>query len=217
MSRAVGLILFLLGAVVTAAVVVMGKLYMPELQGPDALPLARLHGTPAMLKLSVFGYGFPLGLGLCVVGAATLGRAGARRAGLLAAAALAGVGIVIAVPHLFGDQRSPLYFGVGGVAILALFLLTAWSWGVHRRSLTPGLRAAADLQALGYLCFAIAAWNACGAGGMPGFALDPERVLALGTGAMATARFKVVMAFFVLGWLLTLLGFRRAIRCQGSD
>jgi hypothetical protein len=212
MPRAIGLILFLLGAAVTVALVVMGKHYMPELQGPDALPLAKLHGTPAMLKLSVFGYGFPLGLGLCVVGAAALGQAGARRLGLLALATLAGGGIVIAVPHIFGHHRSPLYFGVGGVVILALFLLAAWSWGVHRRALDPELRTATDLHALGYLCFAIAAWNACGAGGMPGFAVDPERVLALGTGAMATARFKVVMAFFVLGWLLTLLGFRRAIR-----
>jgi len=212
MSRWSGAILFGLGAALMVGLVLLGKLFMPELQGETARPVSELQGTSAMLRLTLFGYGFPAGLGLSLAGAALLGGAGRRRGLALVGAAAGAVAVMALVPALFGRHNSPLYFGVGGVLILALYLGVLWHWARHRQTLEPGARGAADLQALGYLCFAAAAWNACGSGGMPGFALYPERVLELGTGALATGQLKAVMAFFVLGWLLTLLAFRRATR-----
>ena len=72
----------------------------------------------------------------------------------------------------------------------------------------------ADLQGAGYLCFAISAWNLCGIGGMPSFALEPTRMLALGSRSFAVGQMKVVMALLVLGWFFTALGYRKARREQ---
>jgi hypothetical protein len=204
--RHVGLVLFILGAALAVGAVLLGRFGLPELQG--GVRLDELAGTPAMHKLSLFGYGFPLGLGLCLTGAALLGDAGRARAGLFGLLACAGPGVMSLVPRLFGTAPSPAYFGVGGSLILVLFLLSAWQWGAHRLRLRPEARLGADLLAAGYLCFGLAAWNACGAGGMPGFALRPERMAAIGSQAFAVAHTKIVMAFFVLGWLFTLLGLR---------
>lgn len=211
-GRRTGIALFALGALLMVGSVVLGKLFMPELQGPDARPLAELQGTGFMLRLMLFGLGFPVGLGLALGGATLLGGAGVRRAVVLLVAAGAAVGISVAVPGVFGRHNSPAYFGVGGVLILVLYLVAMWHWARHRTALEGRARRGADLQALGYLCFAIAAWNTCGTGGLPGFALYPERVIALGTGELATGQLKVVMTLFILGWLLTLLGFRATRR-----
>jgi hypothetical protein len=211
-GRRIGLALLVLGALLMAATVLLGKMFMPELQGPDARPLSQLQGTGFMLRMLLFGLGFPLGLGLALAGAALFGEAGARRGLLLLAAAGLAVGLTMLVPGVFGRHHSPLFFGVGGVSILVLYLGAMWHWSRWRRALEGAARGGADLLGLGYLCFAIAAWNICGSGGLPGFALYPERVLALGTVELATGQLKVVMAFLLLGWLLTLLGLRRSAR-----
>ncbi len=54
-------------------------------------------------------------------------------------------------------------------------------------------RTAADLQAGGYLWFAVAAWNLCGVGGMPSFALYPQKMLSFDSQFFAVAQMKVVM------------------------
>jgi hypothetical protein len=77
--------------------------------------------------------------------------------------------------------------------------------------------AALDLQAIGYFCFALAAWNSCGFGSVPSFALFPEKMIALGTRDFAVGQLKSIMAFFVLGWLFTMLGFFKASRAGRSN
>ncbi len=168
-----------------------------------------------MAKLAAFGSSFPLGLSLAIVGAALLGGASRGRAALLGAAALALIGVSRLVPRIFGTESSALYFGGGGVLILVLLLLVAHAWSQRRLRLPAAERAAADLQALGYLCFGIATWYLCGTGGMPGFALQPERMAAVGSLWFAVANYKVAMALFVLGWVFTWLGLRRAVRAAG--
>jgi len=218
MSRSiVGLILFGLGAALLAGTVALGKLWMSELQGPSPPPLASLQGTPALIKLAIFGSSFPLGLGLSITGAALLGGADRRRGALLGLLALGALGITRLVPRVFGTETSALYFGGGGVLIMVLFLLVAWAWGRHRAALPACARGAADLQALGYLCFGIATWYLCGTGGMPGLALRPERMAAAGTLWFAVANYKVAMAFLVLGWALTWAGLRAATAAARRD
>ena len=65
---------------------------------------------------------------------------------------------------------------------------------------------------MGYLCFALAAWNLCGVGVIPGMALYPEKMLALEPRFFAVAQMKAVMAFFLLGWIFTVIGIRKFIR-----
>ena len=95
-----------------------------------------------------------------------------------------------------------------------MFLLTLGLWGRYRASLPPQARSASDLQAVGYFCFALAAWNSCGVGGMPGFALYPDRMQQLETHFIAVVNLKAAMAFFVLGWLFTFLSFYRTWRSR---
>lgn len=213
--RTAGWLLFGLGTAVLGGTVVLGKLFMPELQGESPQTLEAIQGTAAMAKLAAFGSSFPLGLSLAIVGAGLLGGASGRRAALLGAAALALIGISRLVPRIFGTESSALYFGSGGVMLLILMLMTAHAWSQQRLLLPAAGRAAADLQALGYLCFGIATWYLCGTGGMPGFALDPERMAAVGSLWFAVANYKVALALFVLGWVFTWLGLRRAVRAAG--
>jgi len=202
-----GVVLFVLGVVLAGGSVVLGRFFMPEFQG--ATRLDALVGGPAGLKLTLFGFTFPAGLGLSLVGAARLGGAGRGWVVLL----LAPVGAVLVmafIPDLFGRAPSPAFFGVGGVSILVLFVAVMWQWGRRRRTLDGARQVGADLQAAGYLCFAAAAWNLCGAAGMPGFAADPGRMIAAGSHAFVVGQLKIVMGFFVLGWLFTWLGLRRS-------
>jgi hypothetical protein len=69
-----------------------------------------------------------------------------------------------------------------------------------------------DLQGVGYLCFALAAWNLCGAATMPAFALEPEMMLTMGTQAFAIGQMKTIMLLFISGWLSSLLGFWASVR-----
>ena len=65
--------------------------------------------------------------------------------------------------------------------------------------------------------FALAAWNMCGFGGAPSFALFPEKMLTHDSQAFAIGQLKSVMAFIVLGWLFTALGFFMAARAARHD
>lgn len=213
MSRvALGTILAALGAIVALGVVVFAKPLLPGLAGPELVPLAELRGTATWARLPLFAYGFPTGLALVLAGAALLGGARGRRLLLLGAGAGAGPLLMLLVPSLFGRAPSPPYFGVGGVAIFVLFTAVVSAWARQRAGLEEPARGAADLQALGHLAFALAAWNVCGASAMPGWGLYPERVIAAGTQALVVGQIKAAMAFFVVGWLCTLLGLRRAAR-----
>jgi hypothetical protein len=85
-----------------------------------------------------------------------------------------------------------------------------WHWGRFRLRLNDAKREAADWQGLGYLSFALAAWNLCGFGGMPGFAVYPQKMIELNAIPFAVGQLKAVMALFILGWVFTVLGLRRA-------
>lgn len=131
--------------------------------------------------------------------------------------AIPGIALVILVPMLFGRGMSASYFGIGGVSILVLSAATIYYWGVYRARQPASRHAALDLQAIGYFCFSLAAWNSCGFGSVPSFALFPEQMIALGSRDFAVGQLKSIMAFFVLGWLFTMLGFFKASRAGGSS
>jgi hypothetical protein len=206
-----GRVLFAAGAVLMVGVTVLGKYFLPELH---ALGFTRFQATatpPQALKALLFAVGFPLGAGACVLGALLASGASRRRISLSAAAAVTAAFAAAWLPALTGSGHSPAYFGAGGVLIAVLLIAGAWLWARVRGRLDGDARIATDWMAAGYFCFALAAWNLCGVGGMPGFALYPERVIELQTLGFVVGQLKVVMAFFVLGWLFTVVGvWRRA-------
>jgi hypothetical protein len=205
-----GLLLFGLGVAVTAADIVYGKQIQAEVATLGLAGMQAKYGDNGLLKVLLFAFAFPLGVGVSLLGAALFGGTARSRAGKLGGIALLLVLVPILAPGIFGTQHSPNYFGYGGMSILVLVAAAMWYWGKYRMRLTDAMRPAADWQGLGYLAFALAAWNLCGFGGMPGFAVYPEKMIALSAIPFAVGQLKAVMALFILGWIFTVLGLRRA-------
>src|SRR4030066_272874 len=174
-AKRLSVIVYLAGLAVLVGAVNYGK----QIQtGVAALGLAGIqakYGDAGGLKLLLFAFAFPLGVAVSLLGAALFGGTATSRAGRIGGLALLVVLAPILTPGIFGTQHSPNYFGYGGMSILALVAAAMWFWGKYRMRLSDAMRPAADWQGLGYLAFALAAWNLCGFGGMPSFAVYPEK------------------------------------------
>lgn len=208
----VGLLLFLAGVAVMIVDVFFGKQIQEEVTALGIAAILAKDGEIAGLKLLLFAFAFPLGTGLSLLGAALFGGTAQTRAGRIGGLALLVILAPLLAPGVFGTQHSPAYFGYGGVTILVLVALAMWFWGKYRLRLSEVARPAADWQGLGLLAFALAAWNLCGFGGMPSFAVYPEKMITLKAVPFAVGQLKAVMALFILGWIFTVLGLRRAAR-----
>jgi hypothetical protein len=170
-----------------------------------------------MIPAMVFFFAFPVGLVICMVGAVAMRRSLTGRVWSYILLVIPAVAMVVLVPKIFGKEISADYFGTGGIAILLLSAATIYFWGSYRARQPARRHAALDLQAIGYLCFALAAWNSCGFGGAPSFALFPEKMIALDARDFAVGQLKSIMALFVLGWLFTMLGFFISARAARRD
>ena len=208
----IGLVLFLLGVALMIGDVVYGKRIQDEVTALGIAGILARNGEIAGLRLLLFAFAFPLGTGLSLLGAALFGGTAQTHAGRIGGLALLLILVPLLAPGLFGTQHSPVYFGYGGITILVLVALAMWFWGQYRLRLSEVARPAADWQGLGLLAFALAAWNLCGFGGMPSFAVYPEKMIALKAVPFAVGQLKAVMALFILGWIFTVLGLRRAAR-----
>jgi hypothetical protein len=205
---------FAIGLVVVLASVLAGGLIQDELESlGDRAFLAR-HGATGWLVFLSFAFGFPLGITVCATGMFMASEPATGKRLLFALTALVVALSAILVPGIAGRAPSPYFFGTGGYIILVLVLATLWLWGRHRAGLPPEARLGADLQGAGYLCFAIVAWNLCGLGGMPSFALDPEKMLATGSRGFAIGQMKSIMVALVAGWLLTAAGYRKTLKAM---
>jgi len=205
---------FAIGLVVVLGSVLAGGLIQDELEAlGDQAFLAR-HGATGWLAFLSFAFGFPLGMAVCATGMFMASEPATGKRLLFALTALVVALSAILVPGIAGRAPSPYFFGTGGYIILALVLVTLWWWGKHRACLPPQARVGADLQGAGYLCFAVVAWNLCGFGGMPSFALDPEKMLATGSRGFAIGQMKSIMVALVAGWLLTAIGYRKTLKAM---
>jgi hypothetical protein len=213
MSSRAGLAVFVAGLVLMISATLFGRFGLqPSMEMLGLHGYQAAHGDTGMLHFLLFAVGFPIGAGLCIVGAGWAPwDSEASTGGRFLLLTLAAASASILVPAVFGTGTSPAYFGTGGVLILGLAAASILYWGRYRTSLTGRARGAADLQACGYLWFAVAAWNLCGVGGMPGYSVYPERVFRFDTQDFAVGQMKAVMLCLVLGWTFTLLGFRRAL------
>lgn len=205
-----GVLLFVAGILLMVGDVWYGKSIQTELTAIGLAGIEARYGQAGVAKILAFAFSYPLGVALCLLGASLLAGITGPRAARLGGFALLALLVPLLSPGILGTQHSPQYFGLGGIILLALTVLMLWYWGKFRRRVSAALRTAVDWQVLGYFAFALAAWNLCGVGGMPGFVLYPEKVAALQSLPFAVAQLKAVMALFILGFLFTVIGLRRA-------
>jgi len=206
------LLVFLAGLAIMLAAVLTGNSIHSEVHDLGGDAFMQQHGLAGTLKFMFFAFGYPLGLVVAAVGP-LLGADGSRRGAIgFALAGLVAVSAAAVVPPLLGRELSAAFFSAGGYIMTVLILLSVWFWGRHRATLPAAARTGADLQGIGYLCFAVAAWNLCGVGSMPSFALEPEQMLTLGTRQLATGQMKAVMVLFIAAWFFTVLGYLAAGR-----
>ena len=208
----IGILLYLLGVAVMAGDVIYGRTIQTEVATLGIAGIQSKYGDAGGLKLLAFAFGFPLGVGLSLLGAALLGGTAKTRPARLGGWTLLVILVPILTPGILGTSHSPSYFGIGGITILGLVAASMWYWGRYRLRVDDARRSAADWQGLGYLAFALAAWNLCGFGGMPSFAVYPEKMIALNAIPFAVGQLKAVMALFILGWIFTAIGLHRAAR-----
>jgi hypothetical protein len=194
----------------------LGNAMQEELRSLPVDTLMQQHG-PASLKYLAFAFGFPLGIGVSLLGALTGSESGTGRYWIVLCAVLLAASAASLVPALWGRQLSSIFFGNGGYIIMVLVLASIWYWGRYRARMPQAQRSAVDLQGIGYLFFAVAVWNICGAATMPSFALEPDMMLAMESQAFAIGQMKAIMVLFILGWIFTLLGLRLAGRQRVID
>lgn len=211
-SNSAGLWVFFAGLIIMISAVIMGNVIQPTVSGLGMDAYLAENGSTGWLGFMLFAFGFPLGLGICATGLfSASGGKGARLLSfglLLLVAAL----LPVLIPLLLGRQPDAAFFGTTGYILLLLIIVTLWLWGSHRAGLGAQERTTTDFQGAGYICFAMAAWNLCGVGGMPAYALIPERMLATGSSNFATGQMKAVMLLLLLGWLMTFFGYYQAAR-----
>jgi len=94
-------------------------------------------------------------------------------------------------------------FGTGGILIEVFLLLLLWFWARERVTLKGRQALAADLRLAGYVFFAFAAWDLCGLGAQPIYALSPEKMIQFGMRPLALQMMYGILAYLVVGWGLT--------------
>jgi hypothetical protein len=203
-------LLYVTGVLLMAGDVWIGKTIQPEVTALGLAGIEAQQGERGLAKILLFAFSYPLGVALCLMGATLRLNTVSSRFGRIGGFAMLVLIVPLLSPAVLGKQHSPYYFGLGGITLLGLTALAMWYWGKFRARASAALRPAVDWQGLGIFAFALAAWNLCGVGGMPGFAIYPDKVNALQSLSFVVPQLKAVMALFILGFLFTVLGLRRA-------
>ena len=204
-------ILFIIGILLMISVVILGQVIQDEVEMLGMKGYMEAGPEVNKLIMLFFAFGFPLGIGLVIAASIVAGRGSKSTVRWFLTAAIAGVILTLIIHRIIGTAHSPAYFGTGGIAIMLLIIVFSWYWSVYRADLDDKYHKASDFQAMGYLCFALAAWNLCGVGSIPGMAMYPEKMLTLEPHFFAVAQMKAVMAFFVSGWAFTVIGVKQFI------
>jgi len=148
---------------------------------------------------------YPLGIIIAVIGT-LYSRVTSSRLILFLIIGLVSLTVYDQAQLIAGTYPNPLFFGIGGGLITLILFSLIWCWAENRVELGEKAKTAADLQMLGYVFFAFAAWSACGIGGVPGYALYPNKMIEFQTLPILFSILAKVMIFFVIGWFFILLG-----------
>jgi hypothetical protein len=202
-----------IGVIIMIASVITGNFIQAEVSAYGHVEFTKLYGLSGWARFLFFAFGLPLGLGISALGLYGTGGNSWKHTVTAFVIVLFAILSALIIPLLFGRGQNAVFFGTGGYFILLMLLAVTWLWGKYRAGLPQQARAGADLKGAGYLYFAIATWNLCGIGGMPSFALEPDRMIELGTREFATGQMKTVMVLLLIGWFLTVLGYHKS--CKG--
>lgn len=164
------------------------------------------------LALLDFAAGLPLGAILVALAGARLFDASGRERRVLLP--LLAICLVYFAYHGAAAFRYPgvpvALLAAASMVLVVLFLALVWVWMRGRSRLGPARQRTADLQMGGGLCFFIAAWQACGLAGAPGFALYPDLADKLNNQSFLVGQALAILVFSGLGFVLLLLGMRAA-------
>jgi len=211
-----GLMVFAAGVVFMVAMLFVGYGIDDDLR-TYGMKVLQERKDPVMGMVFLFAFGFPLGLVAVIAGALLMCKAPALRVATVALSGGLLVSLAALTPAVFGRELSNAYFGAGGLTIATCMVVSFWYWSGYRATLPPMAKNTADIKALGYLCFGLAAWNTCGLATMPSFGLYPDTMLAQGMRPFAIGQAKAIMADFVLGWLFTAWGFYKAAQSRDDN
>ena len=206
-----GIVLFFAGALVMVGMMFLGYSIEEELTTVGMRTLEERH-DPVMGLVFLFAFGFPLGIVALLAGALLMCQVRVAKVLAILISGSLLVSLAALVPTIFGRETGGLYFGAGGISILTAIVVSFWYWAQYRAALNGAAATAADIKALGYLCFGLAAWNTCGLASLPSFGLYPETMLAQGMRPFAVGQAKAIMAYFVLGWVFTAVGFYKTVK-----
>ena len=206
-----GIAVFSAGVVIMAAMMLLGYSIEGELTTYGVKVLEERQ-DPIMGLVFLFAFGFPLGIVSTMAGALMMGKAHNARLLAIVISGVMLVSLAALVPAIFGRDISGVYFGGGGITILLAMVVSFWYWAQYRAGLNAAAKTAADIKALGYVCFGLAAWNTCGLASLPSFGLYPETMLEQGMRPFAIGQAKAIMAYFVLGWVFTAVGFYKSTK-----
>ncbi|MEN8171019.1 MAG: hypothetical protein ABFS08_12425 [Pseudomonadota bacterium] len=200
-----GVTFFLTGALLMVGVLFLGSSIESELMS-HGLKILEERRDPVMGLILLFAFGFPLGIVFTLVGALLISNTSTKAVVSYFFVGFMLVILTALVPQIFGPHTGGIYFGSGGVIIMIAMVISFWFWAQYRSKQQVEDRKSSDLKALGYVCFGLAAWNTCGLASMPSFGLFPELMIKQGMRPFAVGQAKAIMAYFVIGWLLTAAG-----------
>jgi hypothetical protein len=109
----------------------------------------------------------------------------------------------------------PPVFGIGGVLVMVLFLITVLFWAKRRPLLEGSAGTAADFQLVGYVFFLVAMWYLCGLLGPPNYLLNTDKVQQFDTLQNAQAEALKILIYFIFGWLFLFLSHYKSRKQNG--
>jgi len=200
-------ILFLIGIITIIYLFYVGSYIAPEIKSMGMFGYIEQQGWRGGILIFSFSFAFPFAL-LCIVLAGLLMQKGNMKLSFFITLIFSVLSMLIVIwPFIVGAENSRWYFMIGGSLLMLLILIVAWFWTQQRNKTTPALRKVVDLRGFSYFFFALATWNSCGAMGMPGYALYPERSLAVNAYPLIIGQVKVAMLYFILAWLCLALSY----------
>ncbi len=200
-------LLLLIGILTIVYLFYLGSDIAPEIKRQGMFGYIDQQGMSGAILIFSFSFAFPFAL-LCIVLAGLQLQKDKFVLGTFIVLIFSASSMLVVIwPFMVGSENSHWYFIIGGSLLLLLILIVAWYWAQQRNQTTQSLRRVADLRGLSYFFFALATWNSCGAMGMPGYALYPERSIEVNAYPLIIGQVKVIMLYFILAWFSLALSY----------
>lgn len=203
-------ILWLFGILLLVSSIILGYQISADIKQLGLAAFQQADSPLNSIMFFSFAFFFPIGILFLFVGGIKLCHKQGLNLVIFIVMAVVLSFIMLSWPAIVGRNMLPMYFGISGIIMLSLIILTVWQWAHYRHRASHGIRRALDFKALGYFCFALAAWNTCGMLSLPGYGIYPDIMQQQFNYNFVVGQAKVIMLYFILGWAFTLVGMRLA-------